>query len=76
MPRITSQKLFQERIARRIQEVLDERGWKQQELVIRTGLPKSYISKIMQANANLTLETIVRLSDALKIDLIAIRRKS
>lgn len=70
MPRKLSQKELQERIAERISEVLLEKNWTQQVLVERTGFPKSYVSKIMHGDANLTLATIVRLSEALGVYLI------
>jgi ribosome-binding protein aMBF1 (putative translation factor) len=57
-------------ISKRIVATLNENEWKQQMLADKLGKPKSYISKIISGEANLTLRTIVELEDALKTQLI------
>ena len=52
-------------ISERIALVLEEKGWKQQELADRMELPKSNVSRILSGEANLTIATIVKIEGIL-----------
>ena len=52
-------------IVKRIKDVMEEKELRQQDLVDRTGKPKSYFTKLLQADANLTLRTVAELEYAL-----------
>lgn len=52
-------------ISDRIASILEEKGWRQQELVNRMDAPKSAISRIMSGEANLTIKTIVEIEGVL-----------
>ena len=49
----------QKAIAERISVLLERRGWTQRDLAHRTGMKDSFISRVLHAEANLTLKTIV-----------------
>jgi transcriptional regulator with XRE-family HTH domain len=59
-------------IAERLRAILTEKDWKQQDLVRATGFTKSYVSLILSAEKNLTLETIEKLETALKTPIIRV----
>ena len=59
-------------IAQRVAEVLEQKGWRQQDLVEASGLTKAYVSQIMHGTLNLTLETIEVLEKALKVPIVKI----
>lgn len=61
-------------IADRIREILDKKGWKQQQLADVSGLTKAYVSQIMAGSLNLTLDTIETLEKALKEPIIKMTR--
>ena len=65
-------KTLREQIADRIRTVLKEKEWRQQDLVNATGFTKSYISLVLSAEKNLTLETIEVIQTALKSKIIDI----
>jgi transcriptional regulator with XRE-family HTH domain len=48
------------------------RGWKQRDLAMHSGLPVSYISRILSGKVNLTLETIVKLEAAVGEDIVKV----
>jgi transcriptional regulator with XRE-family HTH domain len=62
----------QEKIARRISGILEEREWTQQVLADKAGMKKSYLSAILSGEVNLTLGTITRLEEALKAPLVTV----
>ena len=63
-----------ELIADRIREILAKKGLKQQYLADATGMSKAYISHILSAEVNLTLESIEALERALKEKIIEVKR--
>ena len=65
-------KPLRQQIANRIRAILDEKEWKQQDLVNASGLTKAYVSQIMHGTLNLTLDTIEILEKALKEPIIRI----
>ncbi len=62
----------QKAIAERIAELLAEKGWTQRDLAYRTKLKDSYITRVLQAEANLTLKSIDTLEHGLGKPLIVI----
>ena len=66
-------KSIQLQIADRIREILDKKGWKQQQLADASGLTKAYVSRIMSGSLNLTLETIETLERALNEKIIKVK---
>jgi transcriptional regulator with XRE-family HTH domain len=66
-------KSLQLQIAKRIREILDKKGWKQQRLADESGLTKAYVSKIMSGSLNLTLDTVKTLERALKEKIIEVK---
>jgi transcriptional regulator with XRE-family HTH domain len=61
---------LKKQVADRIREILKERGLKQQDLVKASGYSKSYISLVLSAHINLTLETVEILARALKTPIL------
>jgi len=53
-------------VADRIRAILKEKGWKQADLARESGFHKGYISLVLSAEKNLTLETVETLEKALK----------
>lgn len=68
------EKPLKTQIASRIRAILEEKGWRQQDLVRASGLTKAYISLILSGSMNLTLETIETLEKALKEPIIKMTR--
>jgi transcriptional regulator with XRE-family HTH domain len=62
----------QRAIANRVADLLKEHGWTQRDLAQRTGMKDSYISRVLNAEANLTLRTIAVLERTLGKALITI----
>ena len=62
-------------ISNRIREVLDEKGWTQQQLADALGKDKGDISRILSGSVNLTLETIALIEEALKANIIQTTKK-
>jgi len=59
-------------MSERIQSILTENGWNRNRLAKESGIPKSFISVIMNNNANLTLETILKIENALGTPILKI----
>ncbi|MGN6493826.1 MAG: helix-turn-helix domain-containing protein [Agriterribacter sp.] len=63
---------YSSQIARRILSVLDSNPeLTQSKLAAELGVSSQYISKVLKGRENLTLETIYKLSKALRFDLIS-----
>lgn len=62
-------------ISTRIANILEEKGWKQQELADRMELPKSNVSRILSGEANLTISTIVKIEGILGKKILKIEEK-
>ena len=60
-------------IANKVREILEAKGLRQQELADRTGFTKSYISLVLAAKINITVETIEALEKALGEKIINIK---
>lgn len=60
-------------IANKVREILEEKGLRQQELADRTGFTKSYISLVLAAKINITVDTIEALEKALGEKIIIIK---
>ncbi len=65
-------KPLKNQVADRIRGILEEKGLKQQDLVRASGFSKSYISLVLSAQKNLTLETLEILEKALKTPILHI----
>lgn len=59
-------------IAERIAGLLEAKGWTQKELAERAGMKESYVSKVLHADANLTLGTIALFEATLEEQLIKV----
>ena len=62
-------------IVERITKILKERGWSQAELARRAGVPRSYVTRLMQVNSEgspPTLRTLVSIETALQAPVIDI----
>ena len=65
-------KPLKNQVADQLRVILAEKGWKQQDLVRASGFSKSYISLVLSAEKNLTLETVEILEKALKTPILNI----
>ena len=63
---------LKKQVAARISSILEEKDWSNNQLGREAELPKSFISTIMAGEANLTLETIEKLENALKTPIIRV----
>lgn len=72
--KITDVNTKKEQIALRIRALLDQKGWSQQQLADAMGVNKSYISKILSGEQNMTLEGISSIEKALGFSIIDIRK--
>jgi len=57
------------RLAKRLRQLRQARGLSQESLAIDAGLGRAYYWRVEQGAINLTLETLVRLSNALKVEI-------
>lgn len=57
-------------IALQVLDRLDELGMSQKQLAEKMGCSPQYISKLVKGSENLTLETISKLEECLKMDLV------
>lgn len=62
-------------IALRMLNSMDEQHLTQRALAERMGCTQQYISKVLKGQENLSLETLVKIEDALGIDLLVRTRK-
>ena len=72
--KITDLNTKKELIALRVRTVLDEKGWSQQKLADAMGVNKSYVSKILAGEQNMTWEGITTIERALNSPIIDIRK--
>ena len=72
--KITDLNTKKELIALRVRHVLEEKGWSQQNLADAMQVNKSYISKVLVGEQNMTLEGITSLEKALNEQIIEIRK--
>lgn len=64
-------------IAMRVLDAIDDTpGMTQKKLAEKMGVTPQHISKIVKGNQNLTLETIVKLQEALNIKLLSVESES
>jgi transcriptional regulator with XRE-family HTH domain len=63
-------------VAARIREVLEEKGWTQQDLANESGLTKAYVSLLINGKLNLTLDTVDTLQKALGTQILAAQREA
>ena len=54
----------------KIMKAMDEQSMTQAMLAERMGCTQQYVSNLLKGSSNMTLETIARIEDALKIDII------
>ena len=64
-----------ELIALRIRLILDDKGWTQQQLADAMEVNKSYVSKILAGEQNMTLEGITSIEKALNSTIIEIKKQ-
>ncbi len=62
-------------IALRMMNNMDEQNLTQRALAERMGCTQQYISKVLKGQENLSLETLVKIEDALGIELLVRTRK-
>lgn len=62
-------------VAERVVALLKSKGWSQAELGRQSGLPRSFITKILQADANLTLSSIVALETAFEASILKVSKR-
>ncbi len=66
------QKGVQEQIGIRVQSILEEKGWSQQQLADKLGKDKGYISRIIRGEMNVTIRVIAELEQALSAKILKI----
>lgn len=59
-------------IGRRVAELRKERRWSQAVLAERMKLSAKYVQRIEAGRENLTVESLLRLADALGVDVVAL----
>jgi len=59
-------------LARNLRQLRLERGWSQDDLAAEAGVRQALVSAIEVATANPTLESLDRLTSALKVDMAAL----
>ncbi|MDZ7757637.1 helix-turn-helix transcriptional regulator [Rhodohalobacter sp.] len=57
-------------VAAQIYELLQQKGWTQSELAEKSGVSEQRVSTILSGHANPTLETLVKIEDALDMEVI------
>ena len=57
-------------LGRRVQEIRRELGWNQQRLANAAGLDRTYISAVEHGKQNLTLGAVVKVANALGVELV------
>lgn len=62
-----------EMIADRVRTILNQRGWTQQQLADAMDVHKSYISKVLAGQQNMTLEGITSIEKALGEQILFIK---
>lgn len=70
--RITDLEAKKELIAIRVRTVLQEKGWSQQQLADAMGVNKSYVSKILAGEQNMTLSGISSIEEALNTPIVMV----
>ena len=68
LPRIKAE------ITDRIRSLLKTNNWTQADLARHSTLPKSFITKILQSDANLSISTLSKLEDAFGCPVIQVSR--
>ena len=58
-------------ITMKTMQAMDEQGVTQKMLAERMGCTQQYVSNLLKGSSNMTLETISRIEDALKIDILS-----
>ena len=66
----------QHEIATRVKALLETKGWQHRDLAKKAGLKDSYITRVIQGKANLTLSTITLLERALEEPIILTKSAS
>jgi transcriptional regulator with XRE-family HTH domain len=57
------------RLAKRLRQLREAKGLSQETLASEAGLGRAYYWRVEQGAINLTLETLVRLANALKLEI-------
>ena len=55
----------------KVLQAMDEQSVTQSQLAERMGCTQQYVSNLLKGSSNMTLETIARLENALKIDILS-----
>ena len=63
-------------LGRKVQEIRRDLGWNQQQLADSADLDRTYISAVEHGKQNLTLGAVVKLADALGVELVQLLSKS
>lgn len=62
------------RLAKRLRQLRERKGLSQETLAHEAGLGRSYYWRVEQGEINMTLETLIRLSNVLKVDVLELFR--
>ena len=61
---------YSQYVAMQMQSKMEENGLNQRNLAERMGCSQQYVSKILKGQENLSIETICKIEDALRIELL------
>ena len=64
------------RLAKNLRQLRTSKGVSQEDLSVQAGLGRAYYWRVEQGSINVTLETLVRLSNALHVDVADLLAKS
>ncbi len=67
---VLTRKRVAKKLAVRLRQLREIRGLSQEDLAYQAGLGRSYYWRVEQGQINVTLETLVKLCNALKIDTV------
>lgn len=71
---VLTRKRVAKKLAARLRQLRESEGLSQEDLAFQAGLGRSYYWRVEQGLINVTLETLVKLSNALKVDLVELFR--
>jgi DNA adenine methylase len=60
------------KLAKKLRQLRESKGMSQEDLAFKSSLGRSYYWRVEQGRINLTLETLVKLSNALGVDIAAL----
>jgi transcriptional regulator with XRE-family HTH domain len=63
------------KLAKRLRQLRESKGFSQEDLAFESRLGRSYYWRVEQGRINVTLETLVRLSNTLGVELVELFQK-